>query len=84
MSAGDGQADRTQTQSPGEDRREQAAKLDRENPRWLVVWGIFSLEFVAFPLFDVPDGIVLCSRSAPELLRRMRQTEKIYGRSRDV
>ena len=84
MSVGDDQSDRTQTQLPGGDHREQAAKLDRDNPRWLVVWGTFSLEFVAFPLFDVPDRIVLCSRSAPELLRRMRQTEEIYGRSRDV
>jgi len=84
MSVGDDQADQAQTQAPGEDHQEQAARLDRENPQWLVVWGTFSLEFVAFPLFCVPDGIVLCSRSAPELLRRMRQTEEIYGRSRDV
>ena len=77
-------ADRAHTQSPGEDDQEQAARLDRDNPRWLIVWGTFSLEFLAFPLFCVPDGIVLCSRSAAELLRRMRQTEEIYGRSRDV
>ena len=84
MSAGDDQAERAHAQSAGEDHQEQAARLDRDNPQWLIVWGTFSLEFVAFPLFCVPDGIVLRSRSAPELLRRMRQTEEIYGRSRDV
>ncbi len=67
-----------------EDHREQAARLDRDNPQWLVVWGIFSHEFVAFPLFRVPQGTVLCSRSGPELVRRMRQAEEIYGRSRDA
>ena len=84
MSAGDDQAERAHAQSAGEDHQEQAARLDRDNPQWLIVWGTFSLEFVAFLLFCVPDGIVLRSRSAPELLRRMRQTEEIYGRSRDV
>jgi len=63
--------------------QEQAARLDRDNPQWLVVWGTFSHEFVAFPLFQAPQGIVLCCRSGPELVRRMRQAEKIYGGGRD-
>jgi hypothetical protein len=67
-----------------DDHQEQAARLDRDNPQWLVVWGIFSHQFVAFPLFRAPEGIVLCCQSGPELVRRMRQTEEIYGRSRDV
>jgi hypothetical protein len=79
--AGRYQASQTQSQPApaGLDRAEEAAQLDRDNPRWLVVWGIFSLEFVAFPLFDVPAGTFLCARSAPELLRRIRQAEGIYG-----
>ncbi len=67
-----------------EDQREQAARLDRDNPQWLIVWGTFSHEFVAFPLFRVPAGIVLCCHSGTELVRRMRQAEKIYGGSRDA
>src|ERR1700691_6027474 len=67
-----------------EDHREQAARLDRDNPRWMVVWGTFSHEFVAFPLFQVPPGTVLCSKSGPEIERRMRQAEQIYGGSRDA
>jgi hypothetical protein len=66
-----------------ENHAEQAAKLDRENPRWIVVWGTFSHQYVAFPLFLVPPGTVLCFRSEPELLRRMRQTEKIYRKDHD-
>jgi hypothetical protein len=63
-----------------EDHRTQAARLDRDNPRWLVVWGTFSHQFVAFPLFEVPGGTVLCCRTGPELVRRMQQAEEIYGR----
>ena len=71
-----------QSLSP-ENHAEQASKLDQENPRWIVLWGIFSHQYVAFPLFLVPPGTVLCFRSEPELLRRMRQTETIYGRERN-
>ena len=67
-----------------EDHREQAARLDRDNLRWMVVWGAFSHEFVAFPLFQVPPGTVLCSQSGPEIERRMRQAEQIYGGSCDA
>jgi hypothetical protein len=79
--AGRYQASQPQAQAApaGHDHAAEADQLDRDNPQWLVVWGIFSLQFVAFPLFDVPDGTVLCARSAPELLRQIRQTEEIYG-----
>jgi hypothetical protein len=79
--AGRYQASQAQAQltPTGQDRAAEAAQLDRDNPQWLVVWGIFSLQFVAFPLFDAPDGTFLCARSAPELLRQIRQAEEIYG-----
>jgi hypothetical protein len=67
-----------------EDHQEQAVRLDWDNPTWIVVWGIFSHEFVAFPLFRVPQGTVLCSRTGLELMRRIRQTEQIYGGNRDA
>jgi hypothetical protein len=69
---------------PAGDCQEQAARLDRDNPQWLVLWGTFSREFVAFPLFLVPAGTVLHSESSPELVRRMRQTEQIYGGYHDA
>jgi hypothetical protein len=73
-----------QTDPASDDHQEQAARLDRDNPQWLVLWGIFSHEFVVFPLFLVPAGTVLHSGSSPELVRRMRQTEQIYGGYRDA
>ena len=84
--AGQTEADRAPAQRvpADEDHQEQAARLERDNPQWLVVWGTFSHEFVAFPRFSVPQGTVLCCRSCPELVRRMRQTEEIYGRSHNA
>ena len=79
--AGHYQASRAHVQRypAGQDQQEQAARLDEDNPLWLILWGIYSLQFVAFPLFDVPDGAVLFARSASELVRRMRQAEAVYG-----
>jgi hypothetical protein len=74
----------TEPTPAGEDHQEQAARLDRDNPQWLIVWGTFSHEFVAFPLSRVPQGTILCCRSGPELVRRMRQAEAIYGGGRDA
>jgi hypothetical protein len=62
-----------------EDHQEEAARLDRDNPWWLIVWGTFSRQFVAFPLFHVPQGTILCCRSSLDLIRRMRQVDQIYG-----
>jgi hypothetical protein len=78
------QGQHVQSTPAEEDHQELAARLDRDNPQWLVVWGIFSHEFVAFPLFRVPQGTVLCARNSLELAGRMRQTETIYCGSRDV
>ncbi len=58
---------------------EEAARLAADNPHWLIVWGAFSHEFVAYPLFHVPPRTVLACRTKEELLRRMRQVEQIYG-----
>jgi hypothetical protein len=67
-----------------EDHQEQAVTLGRDNPRWLVVWGTFTHEYVAFARFNVPAGTVLHSTSVPELVRRMRQAEQIYSRSHNA
>lgn len=78
------QASQAYDQPTSAEHKEQAAKLGQDNPQWLVIWGTFSHEFVAFPLFRVPQGTILCCRSGPELVRRMGQTEEIYGGGRDA
>ncbi len=56
-------------------RRDLAAELERDHPRWLVLYGIYSHQFVAFPRFTAPPGTVLSAVQPGELVRRMEKTE---------
>jgi len=55
--------------------RETAQRIEQENPRWIVVWGVYSQEFVAFPKFRAPSGTVLHTRNSKALVTGMRQIE---------
>jgi hypothetical protein len=50
------------------DGQEVAAEIERENTRWLVVWGAYSREFSAFCLFPGMERSMLVSRD-PDTLR---------------
>ncbi len=54
---------------------ETAGAIQESNPDWLVVWGVYTRQYVAFPLFPAPAGSVIQSASPEGLLRRMRQAE---------
>ncbi len=56
-----------------------AERLQRDNPRWVVMWGAYSREYVAFPLFNAPPGTVLRGQHPGELAGRMRQTEQFIA-----
>ena len=34
--------------------RQIAAQIQADNPRWIVMFGVYSRQFVAFPRFDAP------------------------------
>jgi hypothetical protein len=57
-------------------RREAAEQVNATFPDWLVLWGPFSQQFVAFPLFRAPRGTVLASHDISRLERLMRQTRR--------
>ena len=74
--AGSYQAGRQYARTAGneEDHREQAAKAGTGTiPGGWLVWGMFSHEFVAFPLFHVPPGRCVAARAA-------RRWNAAYGR----
>ena len=48
-----------------------AVRLEAENPLWIVVFGSYSRQFVAFPRFDVPFPVFLASHSPAALAERM-------------
>lgn len=55
--------------------RQTAARIERENPRWLVMWGVYSRLYWAFPRFDAPPGMIIAAPDPGELLARMRRIE---------
>jgi len=55
--------------------RETAKRLARDFPNWLIVWGIYTRQYVAFPLFDAPRGTILAARDPSALAARLQQTE---------
>jgi hypothetical protein len=56
-------------------RREIAVQLQRDHPNWLVLWGSFTHEYVAFPRFKTAPGTVLHNKDPDRLANRMRQIE---------
>ena len=55
-----------------------AEQIERDRPRWLIIFGCYSHEFVAFPLFPAPPGTVLVAHYAPALIERMERAEHDY------
>jgi hypothetical protein len=63
-----------------EECRREAARVEAENPRWLIVYGVHSHQFVCFPLFDVPRGTLVIAEYPGALPGRLRDIEKAYLR----
>lgn len=55
--------------------RQIAAQLQRDNPRWFIMWGCHSRRFWAFPLFSAPPGTMIAARDAEKLLAMMHAPE---------
>jgi hypothetical protein len=51
--------------------RETATRIDRDFPGWMVLWGVYTRQFVAFPLFDAPPGSLVTSYNPETLTDRM-------------
>ena len=60
-------------------RRDMATGLERDHPRWLVVYGVYTRQYVAFPRFDAPSGTILSAGMPGELVRRMQRTEARFA-----
>jgi hypothetical protein len=58
-----------------DDMRQIAAKLEADNPLWIVLYGAYSRQFVAFPRFKVPPRTFLTALYPSSLPGRMREVE---------
>jgi len=58
--------------------REAAERTERENPGWIVVFGVFTREFVCFPRFPAPAGTIVTALYPDTIPPRMRTIERAF------
>jgi hypothetical protein len=59
-----------------DDMRHIAERLESDNPLWMVLYGVYSKQFVAFPRFAAPRGTVIAVSYPGAMLVRMRRVEQ--------
>jgi len=67
---------------PGRDddaARDAARQIERDNPRWIVVFGSFTKQFVCFPRFRALPGTVVTALYPPAAMTRMAEIERTCG-----
>jgi hypothetical protein len=74
--------DRAQTTWPAnpaddDEARELARRIEREHPRWIVMFGAFTKQFICFPRFPAMPGTVVVASYPGALPARMRHAESV-------
>lgn len=59
-----------------ESARAMARRLEVEHPHWIVVFGVYTRQFVCFPKFSAPSGTVIVATYPEALPDRMRRAEE--------
>lgn len=55
-----------------------AEDINQQRPHWLVVWGTYSRQFVAFPLFAMRQRMILTARYPDALTARLDAAEQRF------
>jgi len=58
--------------------REIAEELEQQHPRWIVIFGAFTREFVCIPRFATPPGLKVVAIYPKAAAGRMSEIEKLY------
>lgn len=58
------------------DQRELAMRIERAFPRWLVMWGVYSRQFWAYPCFRAPRGTIAHAAKPDDLAGMMRAIQQ--------
>jgi hypothetical protein len=56
--------------------RDAARQIERDNPRWIVVFGSFTKQFVCFPRFRATPGTMVTALYPPAAMTRMAEIER--------
>ncbi len=60
-----------------------AERLEQDNPEWMVLYGSYSREFVAFPVYpDAPENSYCSAKDPAALDGHIRETERRHGHVR--
>jgi hypothetical protein len=59
--------------------RDAARQIEQDNPRWIVIFGIFTKQFVCFPRFRAMPGTVVTALYPPAAMTRMAEIEHTCG-----
>jgi hypothetical protein len=56
-----------------------AERLEAANPWWIVIYGAYTGQFVAFPRFSAPKGTVVTALYPGALPQRLRRIERQHA-----
>ena len=60
-----------------------AERLEEDNPDWVIMYGSYSREFVAFPVYpNAPDNSYCSAKDPAKIDDHIRETERRHGRVR--
>lgn len=54
-----------------------AEEIQRQRPGWLVIWGVFSRRYTAYPLFPVSRRVIVVAYYPKALVERMDSAERL-------
>jgi hypothetical protein len=58
------------------DEHETARQIELRHPCWMVMYGTYSRQYVAFPRFRAPKGTIVAARHPPALAAQMQAVER--------
>lgn len=61
--------------------REIARQVQDKSPGWMVLWGVYTRQFVAFPLFAAPSGTIITAAYPDALAGRLKKTSRALNDS---
>jgi hypothetical protein len=71
------------SQADDDTARDAARQIEHDNPRWIVVFGIFTRQFICFPRFRVMPGTVVTALYPPAAMTRMAEIERTCGMEKE-
>jgi hypothetical protein len=74
--------DRTQMAWPvdsadDDEARQLARRIEREHPRWIVMFGAFTKQFICFPRFPAAPGTIVVASYPGALPAQMKYAERV-------